>query len=81
MRKQELAEQKCPFDVKHIDGKDDDVITVIGFCQNDPLGVGGGMLPDMPVAHFKNGGWMLIADLLTYYELCNSRDMHSHKEG
>lgn len=45
--------------------------TVIGFSQNDPLGVGGGLLPDIPVAYFAGGGWILVANLLLYYDLCS----------
>jgi len=67
MTKDELTSQKAPFDVC-LKGKKKRA-TVVGFTQNDPLGVGGGFLPDMPTVHFKGGGWLLVRDLLEHYEL------------
>lgn len=68
MKLEELQNVKCPFDVVCI-VKGGSNGTVIGFSQNDPLGVGGGIFPDMPVAYFKGGGWLLVSDLLRNYEL------------
>ena len=67
MTEQELQTATCPFQVR-FKGKRKP-ITVEGFSQNDPLGVGGGIFPDIPVAHFKNGGWLLVSDLLRHYEM------------
>lgn len=64
----DLQKAKAPFDVI-CTKKGGSGGTVIGFSQNDPLGVGGGILPDMPVAYFQGGGWLLVSDLLRYYEL------------
>lgn len=68
----ELKTIKAPFQVK---GPDGDVATIKGFSRNDPLGVGGGMLPDMPTVYFEKGGWLLLEDLMRHYELVG----HHHK--
>lgn len=67
MTKNELAKAKAPFKVRYRGKKR--VAIVTGFTQNDPLGVGGGIFPDMPTAHFKNGGWILVDDLIKNYEM------------
>lgn len=71
MELEDLKKVKCPFDVvcKLPNGSGG---TVIGFAQNDPLGVGGGIMGDIPVVYFKGGGWLLLADLLRYYELATN---------
>lgn len=71
MDMEELKRAKAPFDV--IGKKDGSRGTVIGFKQNDPLGVGGGIFPDMPVAYFEDGGWLLVSDLLRNYELAPTK--------
>lgn len=67
MERSELLAAKVPFRVRYIGRRR--VSTVTGFAANDPLGVGGGILPDMPVAYFKGGGWVLVDDLLRHYEI------------
>ena len=67
MTKAELYSAVAPFKVR--DCKTGKVSTITGFSKNDPLDVGGGLLPDMPVAYFKNGGWLLITDVLEHYKL------------
>ena len=70
--KDDILKQTCPFYVK-LDGKRGKPIgksiEVSGFSENDPLGVGGWMLPDMPVIHFSTGGWLLVGSLMEYYSL------------
>ena len=63
----ELRAAIVPFKVRYKGKKR--AATVIGFSQNDPLGVGGGLFPDMATAYFKGGGWVLLGDLLQYYEI------------
>lgn len=72
MKLQELKARKCPIRVRPVGRKR--VSVIVGFSQNDPLGVGGGLFPDMPTAHFKNGGWLLVRDLLKTYEFAPSED-------
>lgn len=67
MTRKELLAEKAPFNVRLIGKKR--IVIVTGFAQNDPLGVGGGLFPDMPTAHFKNGGWLLVTDLIKNYEI------------
>ena len=63
---EQLKSMKAPFDVVDKKGNRH---TIIGFKQNDPLGVGGGIFPDMPVAYFQGGGWLLVSDVLRNYEI------------
>ena len=63
----ELRLATAPFKVKFKGKKKISVVT--GFSQNDPLGVGGGMLPDMPCAFFEKGGWVLVDDLIKHYDM------------
>lgn len=63
---EQLKSMKAPFDVVDKNGNRH---TIIGFKQNDPLGVGGGIFPDMPVAYFHGGGWLLVSDVLRHYEI------------
>lgn len=67
MTEQELRSLKAPVYVQYKGKLPRSLVT--GFSQNDPLGVGGGMFPDMPVCYFKNGGWLLVTDLLRHYEV------------
>ncbi|WJI43742.1 hypothetical protein NL532_24355 [Mesorhizobium sp. C120A] len=62
---------EAPFEVvsKHGHG----TATIEGFSKNDPLGVGGGIFPDMPVAYFAGGGWCLLSDLFAHWELPEDR--------
>lgn len=63
----EWMKAKAPFKVKPKAGGKP--VTVVGFSQNDPLGVGGGVFPDMPTCYFKSGAWLLVSDLMKHYEL------------
>jgi hypothetical protein len=67
----DLQNVKAPFDVLSI--KDGSRHTIKGFAQNDPLGVGGGFFPDMPVVYFEGGGWLLVSDLLRHYEIAPNK--------
>jgi len=67
MTRNELMGLQAPFQVIFRGSKKK--LTVTGFSQNDPLGVGGGMFPDMPTVYFKNAGWLLVDDLLKHYEI------------
>jgi len=65
---EELKNTTLPFDVVCTIGCSSRG-TVIGFSEQDPLDVGGGMFPDMPTVYFKGGGWLLVSHLLRHYEL------------
>jgi len=71
MKIEELKAAKVPFDVISTQGH---TSRVIGFTQNDPLGVGGGAFEDMPCAWFEGGGWLLVSDLLRYHELLDKTE-------
>ena len=73
---EDLKKVNAPFDVI-CTKKGGSGGTVIGFSQNDPLGVGGGIFPDIPVAYFKGGGWLLVSDLLRHYELAPNKGLQS----
>ncbi len=74
---EELRNIKCPFKVA-IDYKigkkkgtpnKNNIAHIVGFSENDPLGVGGGLFPNFSVVHFKNGGWLLVEHLMKYYSI------------
>lgn len=44
---------------------------VVGFSENDPLGVGGGIFPETPAVHFESGGWGLLTDVMRYHTIVN----------
>ncbi len=74
MTREELLKQSAPFDV--VEKRRKKRVTVRGFAQNDPLGVGGGLMPDIPVVYFKGkndspggGGWVTVEGLLNHYEI------------
>ena len=71
----DLQNVKAPFDVLSI--KDGSRHTIKGFAQNDPLGVGGGFFPDIPVVYFEGGGWLLVSDLLRHYEIAPNNRVHT----
>ena len=71
---EQLKSMKAPFDVVDKDGNRH---TIIGFKQNDPLGVGGGIFPDMPVAYFHGGGWLLVSDVLRHYEIAAQQSVQA----
>lgn len=67
MTKEELLQSRAPF---HVVSKYDGHRAIVeGFSENDPLGVGGGLLPDMPTCYFEGGGWLLAQDLLDNFDL------------
>ncbi len=66
IERHEIEVLEAPFDVLNDKGERS---TVTGFSQNDPLGVGGGMFPDMPTVYFESGGWLLLEDLMRHYSL------------
>lgn len=70
----DLQNVTAPFDVLSI--KDGSRHTIKGFAQNDPLGVGGGSFPDIPVVYFEGGGWLLVSDLLRHYEIAAEHSVH-----
>ncbi len=65
---EEMNAATAPFKVE-LDGKRRVPIIVEGFSENDPLGVGGGIFPDMPAAYLKSGGWLLVKDLMCHYSI------------
>lgn len=70
MTKDDLLKLSAPFDVVEKNKKKKKArLTIVGFSQNDPLGVGGGLFPDMPTAYFEGGGWLLLDDLINNYDL------------
>lgn len=80
MTLEELKSAKAPFKVRSkVEPKRISIVT--GFSQNDPLGVGGGIFPDMPTAYFKGGGWLLVDHLLENYDLVRRVDSGTQKEG
>jgi hypothetical protein len=73
MTEQELMDSMpAPFDVVSKNGKQRRA-TIEGFSKNDPLGVGGGIFPDMPTAYFKGGGWCLVSDLMRHWDIAPNR--------
>lgn len=72
MRLDEIRDLEPPYQVRLI-GSGKKPITVTGYSENDPLGAGGGLLPTTPTVCFKEGGWLLLADLLANFELVDPR--------
>jgi hypothetical protein len=64
----DIKDLEPPFKVRSVHHPRN-IAVVTGYSQNDPLGVGGGLLPDMPTVYFKGGGWLLLKDLLEHWEL------------
>lgn len=64
---EELQQVEVPFEVVSVHDKH--VATVTGFSENDPLGVGGGLFPNMPTAYFEGGGWLLVNHLLKNFDI------------
>jgi hypothetical protein len=64
---EELQAQTAPFRVVSVHDGHEAIIT--GFTKNDPLGVGGGMLPPLATVYFEGGGWLLVVDLLKHFNL------------
>ena len=73
MKLGDIKHKKAPFKV--VDKrKKGNPITVKGFSENDPHGVGGGFFANIPCVYFEEGGWILVDDLLKYYELFEEED-------
>lgn len=68
MKVHELREVKLPFAVI---SKDGDVRTITGYLNNPPFPLTdtAGLTDHRPVAYFEGGGWLLVSDLLLYFEL------------
>ena len=73
---EQIQNVSAPFKVRKPGRKT--ISTVTGFSQNDPLGVGGGIFPDMPTVYFENGGWLLVSDLMRHFELVEATDSAGH---
>jgi len=68
--RKELEGVKCPFYViaDYRKGKGQQS-KVIGFSENDPLGVGGGIMVNFPTVYFDSGGWLLLEDFMNNYSI------------
>lgn len=67
IREEELVELAAPFKV--VSDHDGSEAVIVGFSENDPLGVGGGMFPKMPTVYFESGGWCLLSDFMRHWSL------------
>lgn len=67
MTEQELKAAQAPFFV--VSKHDRTQATIVGFSENDPLGVGGGLFDDMATAYFDGGGWCLVRDLMRHWDV------------
>ncbi len=65
----EIESIQTPFQVIFDGTPKEKPIIVMGFSENDPLGVGGGLFPNMPTVYFESGGWLLLANLMTHYSI------------
>jgi hypothetical protein len=65
--REQIATVTAPFRVRY---KRREPVTVVGFSKNDPLGVGGGLLPSIPTVYFEGGGWLTLDSLMESYSLC-----------
>ena len=72
--KEALLQIEAPFTVVCDLHKKQRPIQVVGFKQNDPLGVGGGLFPDIPVVVFEGGGWLQVQDLMKHYTLLSKEE-------
>ncbi len=61
MQLDDILNLDVPFKVRSVRRPRNTAI-VTGFSQNDPLGVGGGLLPDMPTAYFEGGGVIIATE-------------------
>lgn len=70
---EQLQKRTAPFVCYSKHDKKQRPITVSGFSENDPLGVGGLIMPMNPTVYFKGGGWVLLSDFIKHHNLTKRR--------